>query len=112
MMGRPRQYGSAADRKRAQRARDRASAAHRLDAPGSPVVAVVDHADPVGALAEWSRKTLIVPDGHPPLELQAFAVDWLRSVDAPPVAPALHPDVERPGASVKRKEQNDYPLLA
>ena len=37
----------------------------------------------MGALAEWSRKTLIVPPGHPrsgePLELLPFAVDWLRS---------------------------------
>ena len=83
MMGRPRQYASATDRKRAQRARDRASAAHRLDAPTQPVVAVVDHADPVGALAEWARTTLIVPPGHPrggePLALPAFAIDWLRS---------------------------------
>ena len=83
MVGRPRQYATATDRKRAQRARDRASAAHRLDAPGRrPVVAVADHADPVGALAEWSRNTLVVPDGHPrsgePLELMPFAVDWLR----------------------------------
>ena len=81
-MGRQRQYASATERKRAQRARDRAGRAHRLDAPTPPVVAVADHADPVGALAEWSRKTLVVPPGHPrsgePLELLPFAVDWLR----------------------------------
>ena len=81
-MGRQRQYASATERKRAQRARDRAGRAHRLDAPTPPVVAVADHADPVGALAEWSRGTLVVPPGHPrsgsPLELMPFAVDWLR----------------------------------
>ena len=81
-MGRKKIYASPLARKQAQRARDRASAAHRLDAPTPPVVAVVDHADPVGALAEWSRKTLVVPPGHPrsgePLELLPFAVDWLR----------------------------------
>ena len=82
-MGRKRIYASGKDRLRAFRARIRASAAHRLDAPTPPVVAVVDHADPVGALAEWSRTTLIVPPGHPrsgePLELLPFAVDWLRA---------------------------------
>ena len=81
-MGRTREYATATERKRAQRARDRASAAHRLDAPTPAVVAVVDHADPVGALAAWSRTALIVPPGHPrsgePLELLPFAVDWLR----------------------------------
>ena len=81
-MGRKRIYASGKDRLRAFRARIRASAAHRLDAPSPPVVAVVDHADPVGALAEWSRTTLIVPPGHPrsgePLELLPFAVSWLR----------------------------------
>ena len=64
-MGRQRQYASATERKRAQRARDRAGRAHRLDAPTPPVVAVADHADPVGALAAWARKTLVVPPGHP-----------------------------------------------
>ena len=82
-MGRKRLYLSATERQRAKRARDRAGAAYRLDAPGSAVVAVADHADPVGALAEWARQKLIVPPGHPrsgePLELMPFAVDWLRS---------------------------------
>ena len=81
-MGRRKLYASATDRKRAQRARDRAGRAHRLDAR-PPVVAVVDHADPVSALAEWSQKTLIVPPGHhrsgDPMELPDFAVDWLRA---------------------------------
>ena len=52
-MGRKRQYASAASRKRAQRARDHAGRVYRLDR--------ADHADPVRALAEWSRDTLIVP---------------------------------------------------
>ena len=82
-MGRRKIYSSGKERLRAFRARRRADAAHRLDAPTPPVVAVVDHADPVGALAEWSRTTLIVPPGHPrsgePLELLPFAVDWLRA---------------------------------
>ena len=82
MAGRKRIYASATERKRAQRARERASAAHRLDAPAAAVVAVVDHGDPVGELASWARQTLKVPPGHPrrgePMELLAFAVDWLR----------------------------------
>ena len=82
-MGRRRKYASGRERLRAFRARQRASAAHRLDAPTPAVVAVVDHADPVGALVEWSRTALVVPPGHPrsgePLELLPFAVDWLRT---------------------------------
>ena len=54
-MGRKKLYASATERKRAQRARESAARSHQLDAR-PPVVAVVDHADPVGALAEWSRK--------------------------------------------------------
>ena len=81
-MGRKRQYASATERKRAQRARERASAAHRLDAPAPAVQAVVDHGDPVGALASWASSALVVPVGHPregePMGLAAFAVDWLR----------------------------------
>ena len=81
-MGRKRLYKSATERKRAQRARDRASAAHRLDAPAAAVVAVVDHGDPVGELASWASSALVVPVGHPregePMGLAAFAVDWLR----------------------------------
>ena len=80
-MGRPKLYASAADRKRAQRARDRASRAHRLDARPS-VVAVVDHADPVGALATWAREKLIVPPGHwrsgQPMFLPDYAERWMR----------------------------------
>ena len=80
-MGRKKLYASATERKRAQRARESAARAHQLDAR-PPVVAVVDHADPVGALAAWSRTALIVPPGHTrsgePLELMPFAVDWLR----------------------------------
>ena len=81
MAGRPRLYASATDRKRAQRARERASRAHQLDARPS-MVAVVDHADPVGALATWARQKLIVPAGHPlagrPMVLADYAVSWLR----------------------------------
>ena len=82
-MGRTRLYASATLRKRAQRARESAARAHRLDAPTPPVVAVVDHADPVGALAEWAASTLIVPPGHyragEPMALPDFATDWLRA---------------------------------
>ena len=82
-MGRHRIYASGRDRVRAHRARRRAESAHRIGAPTPAVVAVADHADPVGALAEWSRKKLIVPPGHArsgePLELLPFAVDWLRA---------------------------------
>ena len=81
-MGRRRIYATATDRKRAQRARDRAGRAHRLDAKAPPVVAVVDHTDPVGALAAWASSTLIVPAGHHlaggPMALPDFAVEWLR----------------------------------
>ena len=81
-MGRAKRYASRVERQRAYRARRQASAAHRLDAPVPPVVAVVDHADPVGALASWSSSTLIVPPGHPdagaPMALADFAVEWLR----------------------------------
>ena len=80
-MGRPKLYASAADRKRAQRAREKAARVHRLDARPA-VVAVVDHADPVGALAQWARQKLKVPNGHPragrPMALADFAIDWLR----------------------------------
>ena len=81
MAGRPRLYASATERKRAQRARERGSRAHQLDAR-PPVVAVADHADPVGALAAWASSTLIVPAGHPlagePMVLADYAVSWLR----------------------------------
>ena len=80
-MGRPRIYGSDWDKQRAYRARLSAGARFRLDAPTPAVVAVVDHADPVGVLAEWSRNTLIVPPGHArsgePMALPDFAVKWL-----------------------------------
>ena len=82
-MGRRKVYASGKERVRAFRARRRAEAAHRLDAPAPAVVAVVDHADPVGALAAWASTTLIVPPGHPlsgqPMALPEFAVDWLRA---------------------------------
>ena len=82
-MARPRLYASAKEKQRAYRARLAASRVHRLDAKVPAVVAVVDHADPVGALAAWSRESLTVPNGHPlagePMALADFAVDWLRA---------------------------------
>ena len=82
MAGRKRLYASATERKRASRARFRATAAHRLDAPAAAVVAGVDHGDPVGELASWARQKLTVPNGHPragePMELPDFAESWLR----------------------------------
>ena len=81
-MARPKQYASGRERQRAYRARLRASAAHRLDAPTPAVVAVADHKDPVAALVEWARTTLVVPPGHArsgePLKLLPFAESWLR----------------------------------
>ena len=42
----------------------------------------VNHADPVGALVDWSRDKLIVPAGHPlageAMTLPSFATDFLR----------------------------------
>ena len=81
-MGRKKLYASATARKRAQRARDRAARSYQIDARPA-VVAVVDHADPVGALAAWASEKLIVPPGHhragQPMALPDFAVDWLRA---------------------------------
>ena len=81
-MGRRRLYAGTKEKQRAYRARLAASRAHQLDARPA-VVAVVDHADQVGALASWAREKLIVPDGHPlagePMELASFAADWLRA---------------------------------
>ena len=80
-MGRKRIYKSATERKRAQRAREKASRSHQLDARPT-LEAVVDHVDPVGALATWARETLIVPPGHPrsgePMALPEFAIAWMR----------------------------------
>ena len=81
-MGRKRLYASATERKRAQRARESAARAHQLGAR-PPVVVMIDHANPVGALAAWAASTLIVPPGHPrsgePMALPGFATDWLRA---------------------------------
>ena len=82
-MGRKRIYANATDRKRAQRAREKAARVHQIDGGPPPPVAVIDHADPVGALATWAAETLVVPPGHPlaggPMALAPFAVDWLRA---------------------------------
>ena len=81
-MGRKKLYASATERKRAQRARQSAARSHQLDARPA-VVAVVDHVDPVGALAAWASTTLLVPPGHPrsgePMALPDFATSWLRA---------------------------------
>ena len=81
-MGRKRLYKDATARKRAQRARESAARSHQLDAR-PPVVAIADHADPVGTLAQWAAETLIVPAGHPrsgePMALPDFAASWLRA---------------------------------
>ena len=79
--GRPRLYADGAARVRAFRARKAAERAHQIGGAPAPL-AVVDHADPVGALSAWAAEKLIVPAGHPlaggPMVLPAFAVSWLR----------------------------------
>lgn len=64
---------AARERKRRQRDRDKAKRA----------AATVTPVDPVAALATWAREKLVVPPGHPlsgqPMELPAFAVDFLRA---------------------------------
>ena len=61
---------------RAYRKRKREAAAPAIEIPPMP-------ADPVGALEAWARATLRVPPGHPlagqPMELPAFAVEFLRA---------------------------------
>ena len=68
-----------ANRERQRRYRARVKAAKA----GAQVLAFPAPADPVGALAAWSRERLRVPAGHPlagqPMELPAFAVDFLRA---------------------------------
>ena len=80
-MGRPRIYASDRDKQRAYRARLVAGAQFRLDAPTPAVAAVIDHKNPVAALAEWAQNTLIVTPGHPrsgePMALPDFALNWL-----------------------------------
>ena len=77
-MARPRVYSeamTARERQQRSRAKRRAKAA-QCAAPGLSV------ADPVAALAEWSRDVLKVPPGHPasgqPMELPDFAIEFLR----------------------------------
>ena len=61
---------------REYRARNRAAKAPSMEAVPVP-------ADPVGALAAWSRDKLRIPPGHrlagEPMELPDFAVDFLRA---------------------------------
>ena len=53
-----------------------------LESIPAPIVDPPRPEDPASALAEWSRSRLVVPPGHPnagrPMELPAFAVEWLR----------------------------------
>ena len=79
-MARPTKYAqpmTARERKADQRRRERerASAATIIPFPTT--------ANPVGELVVWSRDVLRVPVGHPlagaPMELPAFAVDFLRA---------------------------------
>ena len=66
-----------AARERMRRMRARKREAAKIEATVTPPD------DPVAALAAWSRDVLRVPAGHPlagePMELPAFAVDFLRS---------------------------------
>ena len=78
-MGRPALFGEPmTGAERAKRFRDarRAEQSAPVELPDPP-------ADPVGALADWSRDVLRVPPGHPlagePMELPPFAVDFLRA---------------------------------
>lgn len=49
---------------------------------GQPVPPSATPIEEVDALAKWAREKLIVPPGHPaagqPMEIPAFALDWLR----------------------------------
>ena len=64
--GRTRIYASATERKRAQAGSGTVLVGRIVSTPKrQPVVAVADHADPVGALTAWASTTLIVPPGHP-----------------------------------------------
>ena len=79
-MGRPSIYANPmTDRERKRRQRARQREAKR----SAQVLAFPVPADPVGELVAWSRDVLRVPAGHPragePMELPAFAVDFLRA---------------------------------
>ena len=66
------------NRERQRRYRQRQREAKR----SATVLTFPSPADPVGALAAWSRDVLRVPAGHPlagePMELPGFAVDFIR----------------------------------
>ena len=68
---------AARERQRKYRARKKAAA------QSAKVLTFPTPADPVGALAAWSRDVLRVPPGHPlagePMELPPFAVEFLRA---------------------------------
>jgi len=65
-------------RERQRRRRAKLKAQKAQTAPTPPTLT-----DPVNALCEWAKNTLIVPPGHPragePMEVPAFAVDFLRN---------------------------------
>ena len=68
---------AARERQRRYRERQKAKRNSAVAAVPAPVPA-----DPIGALAQWSRETLRVPPGHPlagqPLALPAYAEAFLR----------------------------------
>ena len=83
-MGRKRIYASGKERVRAFRARRKAEAAHRLDAPTPPVTALVDHAEPRERAGRVGRvdvdcSALDTRAAVNPMALPDFATDWLRA---------------------------------
>lgn len=72
---------------RERKRRSRALAKGKIPEAAPPVtaarIAAAGAADPVGALAAWSREVLRVPPGHPssgePMELPPFAVEFLQA---------------------------------
>ena len=84
---------SSTERVRKHRARRKAERTGKpVESIPVPLVAPPWPADPAGAVAEWSRSRLVVPPGHAragePMELPAFAVDWLREAMAPGIREA------------------------
>ena len=77
-------YRDPAAQRLANRERQRRYRARQRKAKASAtVLSFPVAADPVGELVAWSRETLKVPAGHPlagqPMELPAFAVDFIRA---------------------------------
>ena len=86
-------YKDKARQRQAQRESGRRRRGSKLAEPSPVRVAPPWPDDPAGALAAWSRTRLKVPPGHPregePLELPAFAVDFLRDAMREGVREAL-----------------------